>query len=153
MSSHAISFVQESASGDAKFRDDALHDCKPEQIIVTGALVSVWTKCVSIQDASALQLMLTPDGYWSKLKLRSLHWSFRRQSMMPTGGGLSVGALVGAGGGLSVGALVGAGGGLSVGALVGAGGAKVGAGGAEVGTGGAAVGSVTVSQTQKSAGQ
>ncbi len=87
-----------------------------------------------IQDASALQLMFTPDGYWSKLKVRSLHWSFRRQSMMPTGGGRSVGALVGAGG-----------------AEVGAGGAAV---GAEVGAGGAAVGgSVTVSQTQKSAGQ
>ncbi len=99
---------------------------------------------MSIQDASALQLMFTPDGYWSKLKVRSLHWSFRRQSMMPTGGGLSVGALVGAGG-----ADVGAGG-----ADVGAGGADVGAGGADVGAGGAAVGgSVTVSQTQKSAGQ
>ena len=44
MSSHAISFVQESTSEDAKFRDDALHDCKLEQIIVTGAFVSVWTK-------------------------------------------------------------------------------------------------------------
>jgi hypothetical protein len=84
-----------------------------------------------MHDASALQLMFTPDGYWSKLKVRSLHWSFRRQSMMPTGGGLSVGALVGAGG-----------------AEVGAGGAEVGVGGAEVGVGGA-----TVSQTQKSAGQ
>ena len=44
------------------------------------------------------------------------------------------------------------GGGLSVGALVGAGGADVGAGGVDVGAGGADVGA-TVSQTQKSAGQ
>ncbi len=57
---------------------------------------------------------------------------------MPTGGGLSVGALVGAGS-----------------AEVGAGGAEVGAGGAEVGVGGAevGVGGAIVSQTQKSAGQ